>query len=283
MAEKEFVTPGEGKKLSEENLEYLRQMELRVAYDALGMEVSNGGVGEVPVSNGVPRIFLVKDGKVSTLAENNMKLGSEAYYNAMYNGQVFAYPPGEKNPVQLQLHIDEDDNISVHGALSAPLEAAFDDGKIRSLKLPPEPSEKPKAKWYHRAFKFFGKNRQICEEYDKYRQDFRKWEEKCQQIMEKSGKEASEKMRVGSAIRDAFGAKRTEAALRQEKAELEEFKTRAEKLRQLELAKGRADTFRYAFDIASNVYGPNPQRKEEWTLFGRMPGIGDIGSGLYTK
>ena len=103
MAENEFVTPGKGKELSEKNLEYLRDGELYATYKELGIEVSNGGVGEVPVSNGVPRIFLVKDGKVSTLAENNMKLGSEAYYNAMLNGQVFAYPPGEKNPVQMQL------------------------------------------------------------------------------------------------------------------------------------------------------------------------------------
>lgn len=96
MAENEFVTPGKGKELSEKNLEYLRDNELYATYKELGIEVSNGGVGEVPVSNGVPRIFLVKDGKVSTLAENNMKLGSEAYYNAMLNGQVFAYPPREK-------------------------------------------------------------------------------------------------------------------------------------------------------------------------------------------
>lgn len=282
MAEKEFVTPGKGKKLSEKNLEYLRDGELYATYKELGIEASKGGVGEVPVSNGVPRIFLVKDGKVSTLAENNMKLGSEAYYNAMYNGQVFAYPPGEKNPVQMQLRMGEDENISVHGALSAPLEAAFDDGKMRSLALPPEPPEKPKAKWYHRAFKFFGKNRQICEEYDKYRQDFRKWEEKCQQIVEKSGKEASEKLRVGSAIRDAFGAKRTEAALRQEKAEFEELKKRDAKLSHLQQAKKEAKTFRHACEIAYNVYAPYPHRKDEWTLFGRTRS-GDIGTGLYTK
>ena len=100
--------------------------------------------------------------------------------------------------------------------------------------------------------------------------------------MEKSGKETSEKLRFGSAIRDAFGAKRTEAALRQEKAEFEELKKRDAKLSHLKQAKKEAKTFRHACEIAYNVYAPYPHRKEEWTLFGRTRS-GNIGTGLYTK
>ena len=52
-----------------------------------------------------PRAFLLKDGKVSTLQENNIKPGSREFWESAMKGQLFAYPLGEKDPVQLQAWI----------------------------------------------------------------------------------------------------------------------------------------------------------------------------------
>ena len=60
-----------------------------------------------PVTNGVPRIFIMgydaqnKD-RIQTLSDLNIEMNSAEFWKQVQLGNVFAYPAGEKNPVQLQ-------------------------------------------------------------------------------------------------------------------------------------------------------------------------------------
>ena len=88
---------------------------------------------KVPESNGVPRIFLFRDGKLSYLEEGKMEVGSRDFWKAAAMGHVFAYPAGEQSPVQLQLQ--DFQKASPDLTFSDPI----DPRKLPQVELPPEP------------------------------------------------------------------------------------------------------------------------------------------------
>jgi hypothetical protein len=45
-----------------------------------------------------PRVFLLKDGRVSTLQENNIKPGSREFWESAMKGQLFGYTLGGRTP-----------------------------------------------------------------------------------------------------------------------------------------------------------------------------------------
>ena len=74
----------------------------------LGFELEEDG--KVPVRDGVPRIFIMQPGedgidRVKTLDEAGIRTGTREFWNQVQKGNVFAYPTGSENPVQIQADI----------------------------------------------------------------------------------------------------------------------------------------------------------------------------------
>lgn len=75
--------------------------------NALGLDVLGDG-RFAPMPDGSPRVFLLRNGedgekRLMSLDEAGIRRNSVEYYTAMQKGEVFAYPAGDKHPVQLQL------------------------------------------------------------------------------------------------------------------------------------------------------------------------------------
>ena len=92
--------------LSDRSLELLNQDFNTL--EKLGFEL--GADGEVPVRDGVPRIFIMQPGedgidRVQTLDEAGIKTGTKAFWEMVQKGNVFAYPTGSEAPVQIQANI----------------------------------------------------------------------------------------------------------------------------------------------------------------------------------
>ena len=57
----------------------------------------------MPETNGVPRVFVMDEKGVRTLDDEKVKAGTPEFFELMQQGRMFAYPAGEKEPVQLQI------------------------------------------------------------------------------------------------------------------------------------------------------------------------------------
>ena len=236
----------------------------RSALDAVRKLQSQGVVhSEVvensPQRNGMPTIFLVKDGKVTTLEESGLWMtkkdegsvkGNSEFAKAVLRGEVFAYPAGERHPVQLQARVNPDDKHSFTVTCSAPL-------KPGEVKLAPEPAVTRPPRWYHRAFKFWGNNRKICADYDASKAAHDKW-----------ARTAREAEAAAGAIEEKFGAKRTQAVL---DAELTETFRSADAKRVADNQTALADSAKNmnllekGIGNAMELYAPKPVFKEEYT------------------
>lgn len=208
----------------------------------LGLNLTKEG-DKVPESNGVPRVFLFRDGKLSSLEESKMEMGSRDFWRAAAMGHVFAYPAGEKLPVQVQLSKFEQSTPDL--TFSAPL----DPQKLPQVEMGPEPR---KPRWYHRVFRF-GENRKICQEYDRYLAEKERQPELAKACAE--------------AVRNAYGNKRIDTSLHAEKQEegyLREVTAEQKKQKRLrsELVRKQADLGKeqQAIDTAESVYGPAPKK-----------------------
>lgn len=133
-----------------------------------------GKDGRAPMSAGAPRVFLVKDGKAATLDEEGMTVGSPAFIEALRMGQVFAYPAGERRPVQVR----SDTRYTSGLSFSEPIEV--DMVRKMSPGPPPEPARMPK--WYHRLFGFLPGNRDKIDEYEKAERTRAEWEKRIEEI-----------------------------------------------------------------------------------------------------
>ncbi len=192
----------EGEGVADNALEALTKRTVRngsLFLRQLGLDMTEPGA-PVPETNGVPRIFMLKDGRIRRLQEENITVGSRKFWETAMLGQIFAYPAGEKHPVQLQAW-KVGSSSAIQTALSKPLEP----GKIPDTDtgLPPQVPDKPR--WYHRLFKF-GRNRRLCDRYDRYLVEKENWRKNKDDAAKKS-KSAAE------TIQTSFGSGRTFAAL----------------------------------------------------------------------
>ena len=214
---------------------------------------------QIPENNGVPSIFTVKNGKVSSLAEAGLTLDSDEFVNAMLRGEIYAYPVGEKDPVQMQADIRNDSMKITHGK---PLEF---NGPIQTpeAKMPKEPKISRQPRWYHRWFPFWGDNRKICQDFAATSAAHDKWEKHCERL-----RNASDEARTNAiAIHDKFGGKRKKEAL---EAELKNGFLRAEEARkeenrkELELAQKNAEEMNHGIDVVRNIYAAKPEYQERF-------------------
>lgn len=208
-----------------------------------GLNMNKEG-DKVPQSNGVPRIFIIKDGKIRTFEEENISFGSREFWQTAAKGEIFVYPTGEKYPVQMQLK-DPTGYASVNVKFSKPL----DPNNIPEVEMPGPVPRKPQ--WYHRWFSF-GSNKRLCQDYDNY--------------MAKQ-KQLSDKVKaITGTIDQAFGGKRTEETFKTEKAEtsaaaavIEEKKALKEAKQSLVNTEKSVNEIKNGIDTAVRIYGPTPK------------------------
>ena len=216
-------------------------------FNDTGLTMNEEG-DKVPVSNGVPRMFIIKDGQVRTFEEENIIFGSREFWQTAAKGEIFVYPTGEKYPVQMQLK-DPTGPYDVRVKFSKPL----DPHNIPEIEVPgPVPRE---PKWYHRWFSF-GSNKKLCQDYDNYIAKQKQLSDTVNAITE--------------TIDQAFGAKRTEEAFNTEKAQTsaaaadiaeKEARKRAEKL--LTTANTYVTQIGDGITNALRIYGPVPKKVPE--------------------
>ena len=233
--------------------------------EKLGLDITKPG-DTVPKSGDVPRIFLFREGKVSSLEENQISVGSREFWQAAVIGQVFAYPAGEKHPVQLQL--SDYNGFSPRLQFSDPL----DPEKPPAAKMYKEP---PRPKWYHRWFPF-GRNRRVCEAYDRFKAAEAKQPELTRQCVK--------------AIKDAYGDKRDPETLSKEADEallaqslFVQRKLNREVQSNLDSRRMELEKVEKLIGTAKDIYGPDPKRQDKLTKpEGKRPDPKHTGD-MYTK
>ena len=145
-------------------------------YMELGLQIQNNGRPEE--LGWVPRIFVMgRDGnghdKVKTLREADLKVGSKEFWDQVQMGNVFAYPVGSEDPVQLQ--------VKVRGRTRAELNYSKPMKQNELPSLPVQP-----VKWYHRALGFFhiGNYREMVRRHDQDLADYEANRHKLSQMKE---------------------------------------------------------------------------------------------------
>ena len=227
--------------------------------DDLGLDITKPGQ-PVPESNGVPRIFLLKDGRITSLEQENLEVGSRQFWEAAMLGQVFAYPAGEKHPVQIQARkVGSSEKIKVQ--LSEPL----DPEKLPEPEIGARPTVPRKPRFYHRWFRFFGNNRKICSDWDAYVKSDSDWRARRESV-------SAACKATAETIRQQLGGKRTADFLIPEKGAAEDAKQAhsEEKARSFSAAKlrvnqeflGRTEEI---VEAVGTLYQPRPEKHEDWT------------------
>ena len=206
----------------------------------------------MPTNDGEPLIFMVKDGKAMTLEEGNVKFGARDFGEAMKMGQIFAFPAGSREAVQLRFSSE-----------NPPVKAGYSKlTDFPKFEQPPELTHPQEPRWYHRLFRF-GNNARICEAYDAEQQRIREWEAKT-----KAAKAQAEEMgNAIMAIEQRFGATRSQDVLDRELAdwrEAEEQTVRA-KLESTVRAKQNASKLVETYvEVVDNMYAAKPQVQEKF-------------------
>ena len=234
--------------------------------------------GTTPKSADAPRIFALKDGKAVTLEEGNMQIGSRAFIEALLKGEIFAYPSGEKRPVQAQGRLS---GATFSLDFSAPLEI----GKIQNLDFmpPAEPALVPAPKWYHKLFNFIPSNQRKIDDYNRAVKAHRKWEKEMETFakdVEQKAKNLPEQYKAAQAIDERFGALRDEKSMAADR-EMSETIDRAYWKKQADIKQEELQKAEYGIEIMTNVYGSRPQLREDWVKRGK--GGEYENNGLYTE
>ena len=239
-----------------------------------------------PERNGVPAVFAMKDGKVSSLAEAGLSLDSPEIADALIKGQIFAFPLGEKNPVQLQ-GIPQKGNALMKFQVSKPID--FRMGTIYEMDFaepkPPQKAREPR--WYHKLFSFTSGNRKVLDDYADYQKkmaDYQTARQEWQKNLEAEAKQMAESggamRKVSEAIQSKYGDGRTDQVLAEE-MELKRAAAEAERRRELEWdlvsVNQHVNAEKKGVEIVRNVYSPDPKPIDKYVNKERKGG-----SGLYT-
>lgn len=247
------------------------------SFETIGIILDKDGT--TPKSANAPRIFALKDGKAVTLEEGKMQIGSPAFIEAVLKGEIFAYPSGEKRPVQAQGRLS---GATFSLDFSAPI------GKMQEMEFdpPPEPALVP-PKWYHMLFNFIPSNQRKIDEYNRAVRAHAEWEKQIEAL----GKELEERQKgvpeqykaaqpAAQAIDERFGALRDEESMAADR-EMSEIIDRAYWKKEADILKAAAQKEDYGIEIMQNVYGSRPELRKEWLKSGKAGE--NESSGLYTE
>ena len=144
LPQRSELTQEERAKLTDEKISelnrYLTQQKGAFAQE-YGIDLSDPDASAEKQGRAAP-VFLLRDGKISTLQENNIKPGSREFWESAMKGQLFAYPLGKQDPVQLQAWIGVDGlAYSESKPLSPDAEVPFPDEPVK--RKPPTAPTKP--------------------------------------------------------------------------------------------------------------------------------------------
>jgi len=217
----------EEERLSEEKLAYLNKSCYPELFEHMGIAVGKPGE-KLPASGGAPRLFIMdeKDPTPKTLEEAGVETGSRQFWELAQQGKLFGYSAGSKEAVQVQVkHYATQPKMY----LSAPLSEAQE--KFSFTEKAPKPRDLPEAVarpgFFARLMNRINSNwyRKENEDYRKYQAErarIEKENREAQAAYEKrarDGKAQCERLgkQMNEAANKAYGPKRTEAALGQEK------------------------------------------------------------------
>ena len=274
----------ENLKLAQDHIGYINRTYLSELGSSLGLTLDAGS--PVPESGGTPRIFILNENEPNrprTLGQEGVQVGSADFWALMQQGKLFAYPAGEKEPVQLQLKGISPPELS----FSAPL--STDPAKLASLgyKHPTDPPQAQKLprqvarpgifarmmhglnkNWYkaeHEAYNnYLTQRRSIEESNRKAREAYDREVAGAKQSLDASCKA------VSGGIAAAFGNTRTPQVFQAEQAQ----KQAAREARQRQVdQKARQSDLAYAEKMAQktensvrnmmSMYSPKPQALPE--------------------
>ena len=223
--------------------------------EEIGIDVGSGQDWTIPMTPNsyIPRMFIVgrdrnNHDRIQTFQSLGIKPGSPEFWRQVQLGNVFVYPAGKKDPVQLQADVYEDGTTQFH--YSKP---------ITQQTMPKSPVKQ--ASVFKRFMNFISgrrlykaeveawKNREADEDsLMKSLSDMA--EEREKRVVPKNGKKSPEQ--------EAADIKLQEVAAKKKQAEKEE---------QLEKAKVRLEHHDYHTGIMTSIYRPDPELRKEYPLF----------------
>ena len=272
----------EEERLSEEQLAYLNSTSYPQLFDDMGIIVGKPGE-KAPESGGVPLLFIMdeKDPAPKTLEEAGVETGSRQFWELAQQGRLFGYPAGSKEAVQVQ--------VKYYGTqpkmyLSAPL--AESQEKFRFQEKAPEPKDLPEAVARPGLFARL-MNRLNSNWYKQENENYRKYRAECARIEQENleakaayekrardGKAQCERLgkQMNEAANKAYGPKRTEAALKQEKEAfwtVRQQKDHDAEEKQLAnsaaSAKSRAEYLDGGIKTVQSLFGTHPRPLEQYS------------------
>lgn len=108
--------------------------------------------GAVEAREGAPRLFTMKNGEVTPLADSGVQVGSKEFWELAMMGQVFGYKLGAKNPCQIQAWMGKSGpKMDTSEALNPEKEPTEEPEpqKIAPAPHPGEPPKKPEGGFRH--------------------------------------------------------------------------------------------------------------------------------------
>ena len=98
--------------LTEAEIAHLNNTNRRKLLDALGIDIGENWSKDIPTTRGVPRMFIMQardDGSEMPLTFKTAKIvpGSPEFYRQIQLGNVFAFPAGKTEPVQVQIRSEK--------------------------------------------------------------------------------------------------------------------------------------------------------------------------------
>ena len=232
MKQRETFPPEEV--ITEKVIDYLNPRVLPQFEELTGVNISKPG-DKAPVSGGTPQLFILDEDEPSnprSLEEEKAEIGSKRFWELMQQGKIFAYPSGQKEPVQLQLKVESGSRPEFF--VSEPLSTQPDKLASRNFeyeKKPPERKRMPpkvpqpgifasiahffNSSWYKKEFEAYETNRRLREQITEQNQHAK---EAYEAQAEKAKQEAADACRkVSAGLQRVFGASRTDKALAEER------------------------------------------------------------------
>ena len=271
----------EGERLNEDYLGHLNNRFYPDFFNNMGIILEKPGE-KVPKSGDVPRLFIMdeKDLTPKTLEEAGVETGSRQFWEIAQQGKLFGYPAGSKEAVQVQVKFL---STEPRMYLSAPLTKSHEEFKLNKRQPVPKdlPDEVARPGFFARLM-----NRINSNWYKKENEDYRKYQAECDRI-ERENREAKEAYdkefldgkakceqlgkQMNEAANKAYGPKRTEADLKQEKEAfwtVRQQKDKAYEEKQLAdnatSAKFRADYLDEGIKTVQSFFGKQPRPLDQY-------------------
>ena len=232
MKQRETFPPEEA--ITKKVIDYLNPRVLPQFEELTGVNISKPG-DKAPVSGGTPQLFILDEDEPSnprSLEEEKVEIGSKRFWELIQRGKIFAYPSGQKEPVQLQLKVESGSRPEFF--VSEPLSTQPDKLASRSFEYEEKPPAQkrlpPKApqpgifasiahffnsNWYKKEFEAYENSLRTREQITEQN---RHAQEAFEARAAKAKQEAGDACRkVSAGLQQACGASRTEKTLAAER------------------------------------------------------------------